>query len=652
MASAFAPLREPLVLVQGKPRVSRKDAKPIQERSLPSVTDMMKHPRVLILSLALATADLSLFSTANAQAKNKEQSAASASCQREPALNIIRQQIDATRTFDDAVQRISVLLRAADMLWPFQQDDARAAFTEAFDLATSNYKERGDRTLREGVGLVASTPDQRYGVISAIARHDYPWARKLTGQVLKQEAEATKEKPASEPLRDRRTSEKIFGMALSLVATDPAVAINIARTGLGYTATMYLPLFLYSLAETNQPAADQFYLEALAAYRDKPMGQFLYLSAFPFGNNRDAGEMPGYTYYRIPANFSPNNSLQRLFVQTLLRRAHQAFENPSDTEDLRRVTENGQIWLALTRLEKQIQQSLPDLVEAAEQAKASNFSVQSPKSQSGITKTIADQDRPKMTFDAQVEAADKERDSARRDERLTFAVTGAPATEALGRVVSAAEKIADPGVKEQLLNWIYFNRAQGAINLKQLDEARRLAARVSELDQRAYLYSEIAKEALNQAENQQQAQQILDEVLTAAGKAPNTMVTARTLLAVTYLYTKIDFGRAMSVLGDAIKCINRVEAPDFSQQSVIRRIEGKTFGSYANFQTPGFSPQNVFREIGKLDFDGALYQANNFTSKHLRSLTTLALVEPCVQQAPVPSRPEKTPTKAEPKKAP
>src|SRR5258708_39496 len=57
-----------------------------------------------------------------------------------------------------------------------------------------------------------------------------------------------------------------------------------------------------------------------------------------------------------------------------------------------------QIWLALTRLEKQIQQSLPDLAPATEQAKASSFSVQSQKSQSSVTNTISQQERPKKTF--------------------------------------------------------------------------------------------------------------------------------------------------------------------------------------------------------------------------------------------------------------
>ena len=69
---------------------------------------------------------------------------ASSLCNRNNAQEMIRQQIDVTKTLDNAVRRIAVLIRAADLLWPFQQDKARAAFTEAFEVAAQNEKETND----------------------------------------------------------------------------------------------------------------------------------------------------------------------------------------------------------------------------------------------------------------------------------------------------------------------------------------------------------------------------------------------------------------------------------------------------------------------------------------------------------------------------
>jgi hypothetical protein len=66
------------------------------------------------------------------------------------------------------------------------------------------------------------------------------------------------------------------------------------------------------------------------------------------------------------------------------------------------------------------------------------------------------------------------------------------------------------------------------------------------------------------------------------------------------------------------------------------KIEGKTFSSFGSYSTPGFNPENAFREMGKLDFDSSLQQATAFTDKSLRALTTLAVIEPCLE---LPARP-------------
>src|SRR6185295_17044130 len=114
--------------------------------------------------------------------KKAETIPASSLCRLESALEIIQQQMDLTKTFDDRVQRIAVLITTADLLWPYQNDKARAAFTEAFDLGTQEFKEKGDEVRREGTGLMTNTPDQRYTVVNAIAKRDLDWARKLTEQ--------------------------------------------------------------------------------------------------------------------------------------------------------------------------------------------------------------------------------------------------------------------------------------------------------------------------------------------------------------------------------------------------------------------------------------------------------------------------------------
>jgi len=341
--------------------------------------------------------------------------------------------------------------------------------------------------------------------------------------------------------------------------------------------------------------------------------------------------MPSRLMYRVPAGFTPNIGLQRLLVQTLLRRVQEQIARPAGINPGSRLPEPEQMWLALTRLERQIAQALPDLAPAVEQAKF-NLGAQLPEaSQRRPSEVKNPLTPPEGTFLERVEAAEKNPDVETRDRILVSTVMNASPKEDIETVINAANKIADSRSRTQLLNWFYFTRTQSEITGGDLVRARSVAAKVEELDQRGFLYVRIAEESLKQNVDQTQAREILEEVVDAAAKAPVTLVSARTQLNVAYLYSKFDSARAIVILSDAIKTINRLESPDFSRQFVLRRIEGKTFGIFAMFPIPGFNPENAMKEIAKSDFDGTLYQASNFKNKPLRALTTLAVIEPCLK---------------------
>ena len=592
----------------------------------------MRKPTIVAIVL------LVILSANNASGQKKPDAPVSQLCTRNSALDIIQQQGAGAKTFDNPVQRISVLLRAADLMWPYEPTKARAIFTEAFDFAVVDFKEKGDQTVREG-RMPLNLPDQRYRVIGAIAKRDPDWARKLTEQTIegpKTEAEA---EAAKDPSKALQRSEKLYGVALSLIEKDPNSATAFARMTFRDTATLYLPMFIYRLAETNKALADTFYMDALAGYANSPMDQFLYLSSYPFANDREAGEMPGWTVYKVPATVTPNPILQRAFMQVLLRQARALSTQPTEPRPGSRYSEAAQIWMALSRLESKLQVSLPDLFPAVQEAKGSMFVLMSQKDQQRTASNLVEP--PKQTFAEKIEAAEKQTDPARRESGIALAILGAK-DEPLEVVVAAADKLDDAGLRSQILSRFYFNRSQAVLKNKQFDEARRLASKVEQLDHRAYLYSMIVSDSIKAAKNDVEIREVLEEVLEVTAKAPNTEVKARALLAVAYLFAKVDALRGVGILGDAIKTINQIENPDFSREQLMTKIEGKQFGSYSVLNTPGFNPENAFREMSQFDFDGLLYQTGQFTNKSLRSMTTLALVEPCLKQAPAKPKTIKT----------
>lgn len=552
-------------------------------------------------------------------------------CNRESAIDIIRQQIDSSKLIDDPVKRIAVLMRAADTIWPYKEESARAAFSEAFELAEADFKEKGDKPRKEGRALTVETPDQRYVVIRAVAKRDAVWAQKLTNKMLEQEKREADGNLSRDSERDVRTPAKLLDSAGSLVSSDPKAAMIFAKVSLRYPASFQLPRFLYRLAETDQAAADQFYQEALTVYRDQPLSELLYLSPYPFGNRQAAGDMPINAIYPVPPNFKPNKFLEGLFIQTLLTRAQQAIAGKSDRTEFSGISGDGQIWLALTRLTPQIQDLGPELVATVDRVRNELFALLTQDAQQAVQLGIRNQDLPKRTIDEEIAAAEREPNSEKRDQVIVTAVLRSADTQELDKILQYAAKVSDSKLRQQVLNWIYFGRAQKLIKDKQFGEAKALAARVEELDQRAFLYAEIATQSLNRIEIQSQAREMLDEILTVAEKAPNTIVTARTLLTMAYLYTKIDLGRSFAVMGDAINSINRLDNPDFSQQFLFRKIEATNFARYASFQTPGLSPENVFRDLGKLDFDTATLQASSLLDKSLRAFAMIAVADVCLQ---------------------
>jgi hypothetical protein len=563
-------------------------------------------------------------------------------CGRENALEIVRQQVEAAKTFEDAAQRIAVMIRAADLLWPYQPENARATFAEAFDLAEKDFKLKGDERKKSGRGLLVETPDQRYVVVRAVAKRDPAWARRLTEEMLNKDRQESASASATGSQSDVKTAWTLLDTAAPLLPSDQAAANAFASASLKYPASFRLTPFLYKLAEVNQKEADRFYRRALAAYGDAPAREFLYLAAYPFGWG-DAGDMPWGGAYNVPASFAPDVALKRLFVQALLRRAQQALQTPSDEADnFNGLPGNGHILQVLARLDPQVRRTTPDLAGAAEQTRNNLLSSLSQENRDRVLKPQSDEDSPpSRTFDEQLEAASNETDANRRDESLVSLTLGAGLKESPERVVKAADKVSDPAQRAQLLDWVYFTRAQAAAKDGQLDEATRLASKVQALDQRAYLYSEVAGQLLRKQETQNQARALLDELVATANKGPDTVVTARALLSAGYLYLNADAARAAEVFADAVKCVNRIKSPDFSRQSQVRRLEGKGFARYAIFRTPGFDPETAFRELAKADFDGALSLASNLADKPLRAVTTLALADYCLRRAAEQEKPEK-----------
>src|SRR5258706_8938885 len=119
---------------------------------------------LLYLPIVLAT----VVSHAAAQDKTPISPARPSSCSRDNALSIIQRQIDLSKTIDQDERRLNVLLKAADLTWPLEQDKARASFSDAFEGATRQFRDKGENDGSKRRMKVQGI-DYRYTLITSIS---------------------------------------------------------------------------------------------------------------------------------------------------------------------------------------------------------------------------------------------------------------------------------------------------------------------------------------------------------------------------------------------------------------------------------------------------------------------------------------------------
>ena len=565
-------------------------------------------------------------------------------CTRDNALEMIKQQAEISKTFNDPARRITVLIRAADLLWPYQQNKARVFFTEAFDLAIEKEKEVEEKGSRSII-LRMQAQDQRFVVITAVAKRDSAWAKELTLKLLKtvNDSEVASSRSSFE---NTLSANRLLDSANKLISIDINSAYELFRVSLRYPASSALTRFLYRLAESNQSAADQFYEQALTVYADKPMGEFLYLQAYPFAW-RETLNTPIFSFYAVPPNFVTSQSLQRQLVQVMLRRAQQALE--TDDADVyqnayaHRLPGKVHLLHGLMKVESQVNATLPDLSGPLTQARERLLVSLPLETQKLVPQPARDTSAmPAQTFDEQLELALKEPDLNERDGLIATAVmVAASGTASVADVIRGIDKISDSSVRANFQEWFYFVRAGNIIRDRDFEQAEKLVSKVEGLEQRAYLHTEIAKGLLNRAATQSHGREVLEQAITEAKKIGVGIFAARTFLTASHLYARIDLSRSVEVLADAVNCINRIEVPDFvsDDHSIEKNPErksrgGRYGGEYElRFYMPGFDPESAFREMAKFDLDTALSQSSGLTDKFQRALSTLGVTEVCLQQA-------------------
>lgn len=572
-------------------------------------------------------------------------------------LDLIRDAAKDAVALTDRRSSVRLQARAADLLWKHDAEQARRYFERAYSAAADYYREtRDDNMERVGRNSFVGRSDLRLDVIRLASRCDAELGRRLTDMFVaekKREAEdkAVQSQQSQQP---DRGSNRLFGRpeqasgdllsaAQSLLESDQKLALELASRSLAEGVSQRTPQFLVRLVEKDRAAANAFYLASLEriARENPPLpGQLLLLSAYPFGDNRiyvsDGSNTSSYAFQPIK-DFIPDAAIIGRFLQTagaVLARTAQltAAQSPDITAQLN-------VGLFAARLlAPKVAEHQPALQDEWAGLVAQLVAAAQESARQGIERTLEEmaQDRQRQAVQqgqaapntdrlkSLLERANNASDPGERDGLYQQAAFEAAQQGEFTQALSIAEKISDYDFKRGVLGWLHFNAATKAIEESRFDDARRHALEVPALDQRAYLFFQIAGAVWKQ-KDRVRAIELLEEAVRQAESADASNEKLRAQLGIAHLYAGIDSVRSFEILGDAMKTAVKVSDYSTDQARLLRTLQSRGMNMTSVSTVDGFDIGKTLGVFAKLDFERALGLAQSMENRALRCETVMAV---------------------------
>ncbi|MGH9821954.1 MAG: hypothetical protein ACREDR_01645 [Blastocatellia bacterium] len=561
------------------------------------------------------------------------------------AVGLIEQQLESVKSLDNPGQRIDVMLRSAEALWPYHQERARSIFKDAFDFAAKDLDDQYS-TARAQKDFWPKIQDRRWTVVNAVARKDATWASVLARDLAEHDRSLAEGGSSDFKSEFAMDSMRLIDQAEALLPDGEQSALALARASLRYNLSAPFVDFLYRLAGIDQPAADELYREAFAAYASNGLAGLFYLSAYPFGSR---GVLPPVTYqaeFTVPSGFVPSAQLQRLYLTTLLSVARTSASVASTHEVYPfGIPECGLLYLALQRLEGQVRMYQPGMMETYSLVEQQLWSAVPAGEQQKVAslRPAADwlNDRQSV-FEEAVSRTEGESDSDWRDESLFNDVVGAPGAVPIEKLEQLTSQISDAAVREQVRSWLYFTLARRMLKSADFTKAREQADRVEMLDRRACLYLEIANEKLKSETDKGRAKELLEDTVALALRGPDTMQEVLALTGVTRLYAKLDSIRATEIFGEVISSLNKVQDSDLGPAWIKDPVHARYLSGDLTFRFEPVNLEGAVDSVLAIDFEQGLLMCGTLSDKYLRAVATVAAGTYCLKASAKQPQPAKS----------
>jgi hypothetical protein len=572
---------------------------------------------------------------------------------RAQARQIITSAAEDAPKWDNGRAAVRVLSKAADLLWDEDPARARSWLTRAWEMSG---KVRDDGDGRSAVRVRGTARARTRSEVLAVAQgHDAKFARQLV-DTLSDEDEGGDDGARRGPFDDRTArSEQLLNLAAATLDSNPAAAEQIAERSLADGISFQLQDVLLRLRARDPNLANRLFdaaLRTLATTFSQPSeGQILASYLFTPGRvmavdaqsrvNVNVNPLAP-TLAMTPAQADPARA--RRFL-TVMQQRLLAMPPPSTTAN---PSAYAQDFITLVRslsgaygkyapdlwvpLAQRVTQFVPDAAAAVRRSSATDAA----SARASAAPGLSEAERHQRYMDDLEEAADAETDPVARKLAYLKAALNTDASE-LERGRRIASKIEEKELREQVVSFLSYRAALGALEKKRAEEAVKLASDARPI-QKAIIFISAAQAIAAErpkGETEWQAgarslrvlELLADADKLLKGEAEGSVEALRVRLGLVAALAKADSVRAYGSMGEVVNLVNGMKSFDFMETTVPRVPElGEPTAELLLPQIGGgYGITDAFRALASADFPGSVQMANRLDAPEGRGVVLLEI---------------------------
>lgn len=563
---------------------------------------------------------------------------------RQEGIRVVRQALADASYLDDARNSAYITAIISDLLWPYDEVNARSYLRIAFEKAVDFYgNSKNESQLKPSRGSFSANLDVRFEIVQIAIRRDTALGQEFQNKYIEEKRREHDKRPDNGEYGSKRAHEQVFGttdvvsndllrIAAAFIESDLKKAVSIARQAFSTGIPRDTAGFLAQLASRDQAIANNLYSDALQRLDKSQIaspGQLLLLSAYPFGENKitiiDGVRNRQLLSIEQQTSLPAQEELIQQFIVSSFRVLTRVAE-ADPAQFFHPESQFGVAFYAIGLLEAKVAKHRPQLLTEWRKLKETLSSLQAYNTRRRIDDQI-DFESKQFQVDATANAADKVKQlleqaqsassMTKREDLYVSAAQEALVSGDSSRAIDIISRIGDLTYREKSLSWFNFEAAMRSVSKNNSTEAESYARGVKPADQRAYLFLKLTQSFSGKTEDKKR--ELLEEALRYAYKSDEGEEKLRAIVSIGSFYLNLDKERGFDIASDVVSAANNAQNYNLQPPRLVRTLAkhgGSGYRSVVAYE--GFSIGKMFARLAQIDVERSLSLAHSISTSLIR----------------------------------